>query len=1151
MSFVKAEPPPVVKNPPPPEYRNPRKPGRLTNQLQYLQKVVIKALWRHSFAWPFQEPVDAVKLNLPDYYTIIKTPMDLSTIKRRLENNYYWKAMECVEDFNTMFTNCYVYNRPGDDIVLMAQALEKLFLQKVAQMPQEEVEITPTVNKEGGKGRMPLQQAQILQCLTKLKSRSPVSEVVFQQTVTVIPPDALHAIPSAPLMPAQLSSKDIIVSCGFKRCAKELVRFVDCIFPCCLSHIKKGVKRKADTTTPAASVVTSCESSPTPAEPKPCKLASRRGSGRPIKPPKKDLPDSQQQHQVGKKPKLSEQLKCCSAILKEMFAKKHAAYAWPFYKPVDTETLGLHDYHDIIKHPMDLGTIKKKMDDRVYKDAQEFASDFRLMFLNCYKYNPPGHEVVAMARKLQDVFEMRFAKIPAGAVERAPPAPPVPDKRESSSGSDSESDGSSDSDSSSDAEEERAQRLAQLQEQPLRNFHEFQFGLQLKAVRDQLQLLSQAPLLKPKKKKKEKSKKEKRKKDRDKRELSRKKGYGDRKKPKSKGQKVSSKGSLESKKSKVPGIPCDAEEEEPALPMTYDEKRQLSLDINKLPGDKLGKVVNIIQSREPTLRDSNPEEIEIDFETLKPSTLRALERYVMTCLRKRPRKPNLEKKSSKSQEALQSEKKQELEKRLQHVGERLNPAKKPKSQCEEADPPKRLQGPSQLSDSSSSSSSSDSSSSDSSTSDSSDSESALHTRLPPQPSRPSAKATPLPLKHRVSSLQADSPPQPPEPASALQEAVRHPQSSHLLSSGSALSQAAPNPHSQISPLPLPLPESVPLLQSPLTQPEPTPTTLLQSVPLTGHSGFAHLTSPPQNPPTRAQGEGMSSLLSPLSSPLGPQGPQQPPSATSNPALTCRAVEGPMLSPLQDSLLCPVREEPQHGLLETAGSEQLAGEHGAQSPQRASSSCPSEGSEGESSDTGRPATRVTQPSAAADRPPPDMRPSLAPRKDIVLRNADSWASLGKMASATPSMIKSSSESFQQFRKAAMEKEERERALRRLQVEQAGREKKPVPEQPRRAFLSAVVLPSVAEELHHCPWLWLCITEHLALALARVVRDPAGPEREPADPQHGHVAQVCAVSPERACAVAGGGGSPMSSGGLAYTTASSSLPSHARVEPVRLH
>ncbi|KAG5851215.1 hypothetical protein ANANG_G00090710 [Anguilla anguilla] len=142
-------------NPPPPQYKNPKTPGRLTNQLQYLQKVVVKALWRHHFAWPFRQPVDAMRLNLPDYYTIIKTPMDLSTIKKRLENNYYWKAMECIEDFNTMFTNCYVYNRPEDDIVLMAQALEKLFLQKVAQMPQEEVEVSTITAKAPGKGRKP------------------------------------------------------------------------------------------------------------------------------------------------------------------------------------------------------------------------------------------------------------------------------------------------------------------------------------------------------------------------------------------------------------------------------------------------------------------------------------------------------------------------------------------------------------------------------------------------------------------------------------------------------------------------------------------------------------------------------------------------------------------------------------------------------------------------------------------------------------------------------------------------------------------------------------------------------------------------------------------------------------------------------------
>ena len=93
------------------------------------------------------------------------------------------------------------------------------------------------------------------------------------------------------------------------------------------------------------------------------------------------------------------------------------------------------------------------------------------------------------------------------------------------------------------------------------------------------------------------------------------------------------------KKGQLSPVPFDSDDEDNAKPMSYDEKRQLSLDINKLPGDKLGRVVHIIQSREPSLRDSNPDEIEIDFETLKPSTLRELENYVAQCLRKKPRKP--------------------------------------------------------------------------------------------------------------------------------------------------------------------------------------------------------------------------------------------------------------------------------------------------------------------------------------------------------------------------------------------------------------------------------------------------------------------------------------------------------------------------------
>ncbi len=38
--------------------------GRVTNQLQYLQRTVLPALWDYRHAWPFHEPVDTKKLGL-------------------------------------------------------------------------------------------------------------------------------------------------------------------------------------------------------------------------------------------------------------------------------------------------------------------------------------------------------------------------------------------------------------------------------------------------------------------------------------------------------------------------------------------------------------------------------------------------------------------------------------------------------------------------------------------------------------------------------------------------------------------------------------------------------------------------------------------------------------------------------------------------------------------------------------------------------------------------------------------------------------------------------------------------------------------------------------------------------------------------------
>ncbi|XP_027354384.1 uncharacterized protein LOC113864634 isoform X2 [Abrus precatorius] len=58
-----------------------------------------------------------------------------------------------------------------------------------------------------------------------------------------------------------------------------------------------------------------------------------------------------------------------------------------FSEPVDPEELP--DYHDIIKHPMDFGTVRKKLDGAVYTNLEQFEKDVFLICSNAMQYNSP------------------------------------------------------------------------------------------------------------------------------------------------------------------------------------------------------------------------------------------------------------------------------------------------------------------------------------------------------------------------------------------------------------------------------------------------------------------------------------------------------------------------------------------------------------------------------------------------------------------------------------------------------------------------------------------------------------------------------------------------------------------------------------------
>ncbi|XP_031484160.1 uncharacterized protein LOC116253476 [Nymphaea colorata] len=80
-----------------------------------------------------------------------------------------------------------------------------------------------------------------------------------------------------------------------------------------------------------------------------------------------------------------------------------------FSEPVDPEELP--DYHDVIKHPMDFSTVKKKLSNGVYTTLEQFESDVFLICSNAMRYNAPETIYFRQARSIQELAKKNFQNI--------------------------------------------------------------------------------------------------------------------------------------------------------------------------------------------------------------------------------------------------------------------------------------------------------------------------------------------------------------------------------------------------------------------------------------------------------------------------------------------------------------------------------------------------------------------------------------------------------------------------------------------------------------------------------------------------------------------------------------------------------------------
>ena len=83
---------------------------KMCESWEKIAKQLMNALWKVRDAELFHKPVDPVELNIPNYFDIIKKPMDFSTVKKKLSNYSYTNLKEYCDDMDLIFNNCILYN---------------------------------------------------------------------------------------------------------------------------------------------------------------------------------------------------------------------------------------------------------------------------------------------------------------------------------------------------------------------------------------------------------------------------------------------------------------------------------------------------------------------------------------------------------------------------------------------------------------------------------------------------------------------------------------------------------------------------------------------------------------------------------------------------------------------------------------------------------------------------------------------------------------------------------------------------------------------------------------------------------------------------------------------------------------------------------
>ncbi|TIB98529.1 hypothetical protein E3Q18_02027 [Wallemia mellicola] len=388
--------------------------GGMSSQDVSACRAIHKRIQGHKTAGWFLYPVDPVRDGAPDYFTIIKEPMDIGTMSAKLDSGHYASRFDYENDFKLIIKNATTYNGPSSPVHKTALELDAFFdkqWQRVANTLNAAAGRRPTAQANDAMPSPPSKvpdASEVTQpppaqprLSLKIKPPKPVKDTDkdmesngndnLDRPVEASNPPADPAVITQPEPPVAVEESSALPSEPSTQEVKTESALPD-------ADVSATVSQPVEEQQPQMDVTTAQSNHEDILNDELLALSDNKPTTTLMPPPPPKMPQTQSDGTLDyRKAKI---------LLRKLTGMPEAAI---FLQPVDPILHGCPTYLDEIKRPMDFSTISKNMDQKKYVTNDEFINDVEQIFKNCRQFNGTS-ETSTLTAQTCDPVEKAFKR---------------------------------------------------------------------------------------------------------------------------------------------------------------------------------------------------------------------------------------------------------------------------------------------------------------------------------------------------------------------------------------------------------------------------------------------------------------------------------------------------------------------------------------------------------------------------------------------------------------------------------------------------------------------------------------------------------------------------------------------------------------------